>query len=40
LYNDYSAETVNAKSDAIYAMALDFKNRNVPLDGIGFPVAH
>ena len=35
-YNDYSAETVNAKSDAIYAMAKDFKNRGVPLDGIGF----
>jgi len=35
-YNDYSAETMNAKSDAIYAMAADFKNRGVPLDGIGF----
>ena len=35
-YNDFSAETMNAKSDAIYAMAQDFKNRGVPLDGIGF----
>jgi GH35 family endo-1,4-beta-xylanase len=35
-YNDYSAETVNTKSDAIYAMAKDFKTRGVPLDGIGF----
>jgi endo-1,4-beta-xylanase len=35
-YNDYNAETVNAKSDAIYAMASDFKLRGVPLDGIGF----
>jgi endo-1,4-beta-xylanase len=35
-YNDYSAETDNTKSDAIYAMALDFKTRGVPLDGIGF----
>jgi endo-1,4-beta-xylanase len=35
-YNDYNAETVNAKSDAIYNMAADFKNRGVPLDGIGF----
>jgi endo-1,4-beta-xylanase len=35
-YNDYSAETMNAKSDAIYDMAKDFKNRGVPLDGIGF----
>lgn len=35
-YNDYSAEQMNAKSNAIYAMAQDFKNRGVPLDGIGF----
>jgi len=35
-YNDYDAEPVNAKSDAIYAMARDFKSRGVPLDGIGF----
>lgn len=35
-YNDYSAETLNAKSDAIYAMAKDFKTRGVPIDGIGF----
>lgn len=36
IYNDYGAETDNAKSDAIYAMAQDFKARGVPLDGIGF----
>ena len=35
-YNDYSAETLNAKSNAIYNMAVDFKNRGVPLHGIGF----
>ncbi len=35
-YNDYSAETLNAKSDAIYAMAKDFLARGVPLNGIGF----
>jgi len=35
-YNDYSAETENKKSDAIYAMAKDFKARGVPLTGIGF----
>jgi endo-1,4-beta-xylanase len=35
-YNDYDAEVVNQKSDAIYAMAKDFKQRGVPLDGIGF----
>ncbi|MBS1856043.1 MAG: endo-1,4-beta-xylanase [Acidobacteria bacterium] len=34
-YNDYSAEGSNTKSDAIYAMARDFKARGVPLDGIG-----
>lgn len=35
-YNDYDAETLNAKSDAIYAMAQDFLSRGVPLHGIGF----
>jgi endo-1,4-beta-xylanase len=35
-YNDYGAEVVNTKSDAILAMATDFKNRGVPLHGIGF----
>jgi endo-1,4-beta-xylanase len=35
-YNDYDAEMVNKKSDAIYAMAREFKNRNVPINGIGF----
>jgi endo-1,4-beta-xylanase len=34
-YNDYDAEEINGKSDAIYAMAADFKKRGVPLDGIG-----
>ncbi|MDR3458790.1 MAG: endo-1,4-beta-xylanase [Verrucomicrobiae bacterium] len=36
IYNDYSTETTNAKSDAIYAMAQDFLGRGVPLNGIGF----
>jgi endo-1,4-beta-xylanase len=35
-YNDYDAEEINDKSNAIYAMAKDFKSRGVPLDGIGF----
>ncbi|HEX4735074.1 MAG TPA: endo-1,4-beta-xylanase [Thermoleophilaceae bacterium] len=35
-YNDYSAERVNTKSDAIYAMLADFKTRGVPVDAIGF----
>jgi endo-1,4-beta-xylanase len=34
-YNDYDSETMNAKADAIYRMARDFKSRGVPLDGIG-----
>jgi len=35
-YNDYDTEALNAKSDAIYAMAKDFHLRGVPLNGIGF----
>jgi endo-1,4-beta-xylanase len=35
-YNDYDAEEMNKKSDAIYAMAKDFKARGVPVDGVGF----
>jgi endo-1,4-beta-xylanase len=34
-YNDYSAETVNAKSDAIYKMVQDFRARGVPISGVG-----
>ena len=34
-YNDYAAEGINAKSDAIYAMAKDLKRRGVPIDGVG-----
>ncbi len=34
-YNDYAAEGLNAKSDAIYAMVKDFKRRGVPIDGVG-----
>jgi endo-1,4-beta-xylanase len=34
-YNDYAAEGMNAKSDAIYAMVKDFKRRGVPIDGVG-----
>jgi endo-1,4-beta-xylanase len=35
-YNDAEAETINPKSDAIYAMVRDFRQRGVPIDGIGF----
>jgi endo-1,4-beta-xylanase len=34
-YNDYSAETVNAKSNAVYAMVADFRRRGVPIQGVG-----
>jgi endo-1,4-beta-xylanase len=34
-YNDYDAEGLNAKSDAIYSMVKDFKRRGVPIDGVG-----
>lgn len=33
--NDYDVETVNPKSDGMYAMAQDFVNRGVPLAGVG-----
>jgi endo-1,4-beta-xylanase len=35
-YNEAEAETVNPKSDAIFAMVRDFRERGVPIDGIGF----
>jgi endo-1,4-beta-xylanase len=34
-YNDGGAETLNAKSDAVYEMVRDFRRRGVPIDGIG-----
>jgi endo-1,4-beta-xylanase len=33
--NEAGAEIVNKKSDAVYAMAKDFRKRGVPLHGIG-----
>ena len=35
-YNEAEAETVNRKSDAIYAMVRDFRQRGVHIDGVGF----
>ena len=35
-YNDYNIEHTGPKSDAVYAMLVDFKNRGVPVTGIGF----
>ena len=34
-YNDYSNASINAKSTAIYNMAVDFLKRGVPLHGVG-----
>jgi endo-1,4-beta-xylanase len=34
-YNEAEGEGLNGKSDAIYAMVKDFKNRRVPIDGVG-----
>lgn len=34
-YNEAEAETVNPKSDAVYAMVRDFRQRGVPIDGVG-----
>jgi endo-1,4-beta-xylanase len=34
-YNDYDVEGINPKSDAMYAMVKDFKQRGVPIDGVG-----
>jgi endo-1,4-beta-xylanase len=34
-YNEAEAETINPKSDAIYAMVRDFRERGVPVDGVG-----
>jgi endo-1,4-beta-xylanase len=35
-YNDYNYETLNAKSDAIYKIIKDLKDKGVPINGIGF----
>ena len=35
-YNEAEAEPINLKSDAIYAMVRDFRQRGVPIDGVGF----
>lgn len=34
-YNDAEAEGLNRKSDAVFAMVKDFKQRSVPIDGVG-----
>ncbi len=34
-YNDYAAEGIDAKSNAIYAMVKKFKQEGIPIDGVG-----
>ena len=34
-YNDNGGENLNPKSDSIYAMLQEFKQRHVPIDGVG-----
>lgn len=34
-YNEANGEGLNPKSEAIYAMAKDFRRRGIPIDGIG-----
>jgi endo-1,4-beta-xylanase len=34
-YNDFSAEAMNAKSDAVYNLVKDMKARGIPIDGVG-----
>jgi endo-1,4-beta-xylanase len=34
-YNEAEGDTLNRKSEAIYAMVRDFRNRGVPIDGVG-----
>ncbi len=36
ILNDYGAEELNAKSDAILAEAIAMRERGVPIDGVGF----
>jgi endo-1,4-beta-xylanase len=36
VYNDYGAETINAKSNGMYYMVQDMQRRGVPIDAIGF----
>ncbi|MFJ2296624.1 endo-1,4-beta-xylanase [Streptomyces sp. NPDC087894] len=35
-YNDYNTDGQNAKSNAVYDMVKDFKQRGVPIDCVGF----
>lgn len=34
-YNDYSAEGLNPKSDAVYTLVRSMKARGIPIHGVG-----
>jgi len=34
-YNDYGAEGMNAKSEAVYSLVVSLLDENVPIDGVG-----
>ena len=36
IINDYGAETLNPKSDALFNYVLELRRRGVPIDGVGF----
>jgi len=36
IYNDYDLMTNDVKFDAVYNMVKDFKERGIPIDGVGF----
>lgn len=35
-YNEYAADGISAKSDAMFQLLKDFKERDIPVDGVGF----
>jgi endo-1,4-beta-xylanase len=35
IYNDYGAEALGAKSDAVYQLVKNLKEKGVPIDGVG-----
>ncbi len=37
-YNDYGAEAIGPKSDAVYKLVAGLKRRGVPIDGVGLQV--
>jgi endo-1,4-beta-xylanase len=35
IYNDFGIEQINSHSNAVYNMVVDFRNRGIPIDGVG-----